>query len=214
MQSFFPTRSRRVTLGKRRPKLRTVLSPSLLGRAGPRKEKLALNSRVVAKLVGFAIQDGEREVAAPMAIGRLFLLRIPSEGIPLEWSGAHSSVQFSDTSATITLARRKNSKCPVELTRECCCSSSGRKLCAFHWLKERHSDACATGRVFSVSAAQFLNRVRRMSVGLGTAKYEGVGSHAFYRAKQRVQIHQINYKFEYRKIWKSLVCPSKTRAKS
>ena len=46
--------------------------------------KVAASSKLVHTLMKAAMRDGDMEVAALMAVARQFLLRVPSEGIPLE----------------------------------------------------------------------------------------------------------------------------------
>ena len=76
-------------------------------KAGPApKVKVAVNSRQVSALVKCAMREGESDVAALMALVRQFLLRVPSEGIPQEWRGLHSSVLLEETAVTLTLTSR------------------------------------------------------------------------------------------------------------
>jgi hypothetical protein len=124
-----------------------------------RRPRVALKSKVVQSLIKEAVRDGHSDMACLMAVGRLFLLRIPSEGVPLEWSGEHSKITLTEEKATILLARRKNSNVPVELTRKCCCLTSGRTLCAVHWLL-RHRATCSTPRLFNFTVNMFVNRLR------------------------------------------------------
>ena len=83
---------------------------------GPRR-KLALLSRQVARIVKTAMGHGDEQVAALAAISRLFLMRVPSEVIPLQWDGEHSKIQLVGNSALITLMRRKNLSTPSVLER-------------------------------------------------------------------------------------------------
>ena len=68
--------------------------------------KIAVNSRQVSNLVKAAMASDESAVAALMAVARQFLLRVPSEGIPLQWDGSHSNVALEPTRASITLYKR------------------------------------------------------------------------------------------------------------
>lgn len=56
-------------------------------RARPAKKASCIPSKSVRKLVAEAQSQGDIDVAALPAIGRSFLWRIPSEGIPLGWDG-------------------------------------------------------------------------------------------------------------------------------
>ena len=61
-----------------------------------RAPKVALVSKQVRDMVSIAMRSGELEVAALLAIARMFLLRVPSEGIPLSWSSSHSKVEVTE----------------------------------------------------------------------------------------------------------------------
>ena len=54
-----------------------------------------------------AIKAKELGMAVLMAVARLFFLRVPSEGLPLQWDGTHSSIKLEGSMATLTLIRRK-----------------------------------------------------------------------------------------------------------
>jgi hypothetical protein len=146
----------------------------------PPRKKLSLVSSEVASIVGVALRHNDRHVAALCAIARLFLLRVPSEGIPLEWSGAHSSVELCEMSASITLMTRKNLLFPSTLTRHCCCLSAGRKLCAIHWLHWLRKEA-GEGQLFPFSARTFISRVRAYASELQMPDAMHLGTHAFRR---------------------------------
>ena len=101
----------------------------------PPKPKLALQAPDVAKLIDHAVQNSDREQACLLAVARQFLLRVPSEALPLEVRGHHSQVDFDGDDVIITLTSRKNRRNGAVLRRSCSCRASGRKLCAYHWLK-------------------------------------------------------------------------------
>ena len=145
------------------------------------RPKVALTSETVLKLIRLAEMQGEQEVAALMAISRLFLLRVPSEGVPLEWDGQHSKVTVSGDTATILLTRRKNSAVPTEMVRQCCCSSSTRRMCAVHWIGRIREHVSESGRMFSLSSREFLSTVRRLALELGVPHHAQIGTHAFRR---------------------------------
>ena len=128
-----------------------------------------------------ALSCNEPKVAALMAVARLFLLRVPSEGVPLQWDGDHSSISLEPSKATITLVRRKNSKAPVTLSRDCCCRSSGRKLCAVCWLHYLRRLGNGQGRVFDFTRAHFASCTKRFSTQLGFPEASYVGTHSFRR---------------------------------
>ena len=130
--------------------------------AAAKAPKVALVSRQVRDMVGIAMKSGELEIAALLAISRMFLLRVPSEGIPLTWSSSHSTVDVSEHKATIRLSSRKNSRVPVVLSRTCVCASSGRRLCAVHWLWDLRQCSSHNGRLFSVNIVD-LNKFTKTS---------------------------------------------------
>ena len=151
-------------------------------KAHPRRTKMALTTASVTKLVKKADADGNHEVAAIMAVSRLFLLRVPSEALPLQWAGEHSSIDFDSQSVKITLMRRKNVRHPTTLTRSCCCKTSGKRLCAFHRLLAwKQSASEQSTQVFSLSKQQFIATVRELAMEVGIEHANKVGTHAFRR---------------------------------
>ena len=74
----------------------------------PKCERCFLLSRDVRRIIKVASEHDDMLTAALMAVSRMFLLRAPSEGIPLEWDGKHSKLEVSRMRATITLMKRKN----------------------------------------------------------------------------------------------------------
>ena len=146
------------------------------------REKLAIHSKDAQRLIKESVRLGHRDMAALMSIARLFLLRVPSEGVPLEWNGDHSWVTLSPQQATITLARRKNSRVPVTLTRKCCCAVSGVDLCAVHWLlKLRTMGPGHDGRIFNFTISAFNKHLRTCATRLSMTSLTGMSSHAFRR---------------------------------
>ena len=53
--------------------------------AAPPLPKPALSSKQILKMVKMAMRESDIEVAGILAVARHFLLRIPSEAIPLQW---------------------------------------------------------------------------------------------------------------------------------
>jgi hypothetical protein len=147
----------------------------------PPKPKPALTARIVSRMIRLAMDEGSIQVAALMAVSRHFLLRIPSEAIHLQWQGAHSSVEVLDTSAKVVLTRRKNVSTPSVLERECCCATSGRRLCSVHWLLAMREGATTGGRVSSVSEAEFRSKLEDLAQRAGANGSARVGTHALRR---------------------------------
>ena len=145
------------------------------------RPKISLLTKQVATIIKAAVLAGEEEVAVMIAVSRLFLLRVPSEAVRLEWDGSHSQVWVGTDEAIINLMRRKNSNIPVQLERHCCCKASGKSLCAVHWLQKWQSRRARGTRLFSLSAATFLNRVRSFDSQSQIPDAQKVGTHAFRR---------------------------------
>ena len=127
-----------------------------------------------------AEDEGKLEFGAMMALARQFLLRVPSEGIPLQWNGAHSSVSLTGGVCQITLRSRKNSRIPVTMVRDCCCYSASPRLCSLHWLMRLKKDGM-DGRVFNVSKDAFARYIKRAAAAVGVESAERTGTHAFRR---------------------------------
>ena len=149
-------------------------------KVAPRKPKLALTSKTVQLLIKEAVKDGRTDMACLMAVGRFFMLRIPSEGIPLEWNGGHSTIQVDDEKTTLTLTKRMNVRVPVSIVRKCCCLSSGRALCAVRWLLERRARA-KSEKLFMFTTNMFVKRLRVYVDRLGLDDFRQVSTHAFRR---------------------------------
>ena len=121
------------------------------------------------------------EMAALMAVSRLFLFRVPSEALPLQRSGDHSSVELSEDKAKFTLTRRKNVKVPSVLVRECCCLTSGNTLCAVQWLHKLKVRAPERDRVFTLSLHHVRHRLRDLAREAGVTEWRSVSTRSFRR---------------------------------
>ena len=120
------------------------------------RPKVALHAKTVLHMVKAALQKDMLEVAAAMVLSRSFMLRVPSETIPLQWQGEHSRIALLRDHASINLSRRKNSRAPVTLSRKCTCSSSPPLLCAVHWLQRLTAASLeCTGTVFTLTKITF-----------------------------------------------------------
>ena len=76
------------------------------------RKRIALHKKDVVKMVKL-IEAEEPELGGLLAVARLFLLRVPSEAVPMQWCGSHSTVQVDEAQLTIVLARRKNRPSPT-----------------------------------------------------------------------------------------------------
>ena len=90
---------------------------------------------------------------------------------------------LTQSKATVILSRRKNSAVPVTLKRECCCESTGEKLCGVHWLhKLAEGTQGEDGRVFQIGKSKFANMLRKYGEQLTDLPAGSrLSSHAFRR---------------------------------
>ena len=141
----------------------------------------ALTGKQVKTMVQEAVKNGDTEVAAMLAISRHFMLRVPSEAVPMEWDGTHSRVEISDKGCSITLSKRKNRRFPSTLKRTCCCKESGKWLCSIHWLLKLQSLGTSTTRVFTIDKAYFARRVKELAEHAGVPGASTCGTHSLRR---------------------------------
>ena len=147
---------------------------------GQVRKKVALHSKEVRSMIRLAMEI-DFELAALMAVSRLFLFRVPSEALPLQWCGDHSTVELSEATAKITLTKRKNVKVPSALVRECCCLTSGNTLCAVHWLHKLKARAPESDKVFTLSLHHVRHRLRDFAREAGITEWRSVCTHSFRR---------------------------------
>ena len=145
------------------------------------KIKIALIGKHVKAMVNLAVKDQDYEVATLMAVSRAFMLRVPSEGIPMTWKGENSSVDLTQDSVTLSLAKRKNSRTATTMTRKCCCLTTGRELCAVHWLTDLRSRTVSSDRIFHFSPSYFNKRVKEYAMVLGLEGAARASAHGFRR---------------------------------
>jgi hypothetical protein len=146
----------------------------------PSPPKIALSTSHVRGMIRIAEEEGELQFAALMALARQFLLRVPSEGLPLQWEGTHSSVSLAGGVCQITLRSRKNSRVPVTMTRTCCCSSASPRLCGLHWLLRLGKNG-DEGKIFTISKDSFSKFIKRAAADVGVPNADRTGTHAFRR---------------------------------
>jgi hypothetical protein len=148
-------------------------------------ERPALLAPQVRAVIQAAKNRNDVEMATIYAVARLFLLRVPSEGLPLQRNGPHSHIEVEDSEAYVTLHRRKNSNKPALIHRSCVCRNEGVSLCAVcslqAWMERNPSD----NNIFNISTHTFLKYFRRDLAEAGIANPERYGSHAFRRGMAR-----------------------------
>ena len=119
----------------------------------------------------------EPELAGVFAVARIFLLRVPSEAVPLQWCGSHSTVQVDESQVTIVLAKRKNRQSPTTLVRKCCCHTTGRSLCAVHWLLFLRQKRGAHPLVFGLPIHSVRRRMKQLAHEAEVDDWTHVGTH-------------------------------------
>ena len=142
------------------------------------RTRVLLNDVWVHQLVRLADNlalDGGFQLA--VLIGYEFLLRVKSEGIPLQCGdpreekvlmpGRHSAVWAQNDRLYVRLQRRKNRSHGSLLTRRCRCSTLASDVCVYHralfFLQRFTVGDC----LFDFNHQKFLKDVRRFSVILG-----------------------------------------------
>ena len=94
-------------------------------RAPPPRAKKFITFDMVESLVQCAVGEGDISSAMLYILAYAFMLRVPSEALPLTTgdedlelcSGRHSSVQLSSTALTLNFAKRKNRKVNLKKKR-------------------------------------------------------------------------------------------------
>ena len=162
------------------PEIQQVINGLKKSMAAP-LPKPALTSKQVLKMVKESMREGDIEMAGILAIARHFMLRMPSEAVPLEWDGGHSKITVEDTRCSITLTTRKNRRAPSTMTRHCSCEETGRLLCSVHWLKVLRDRPGTGGRVFKLNKDHLARRVKQLVAKIGVEDAERYGTHAVRR---------------------------------
>ena len=136
------------------------------------RPKMFLRLDIVDQLLDLEDPEGADfgQLALLGLLAYVFLLRVPSEGLPCIWSGdrpfhaAHSSLYLADGKLCLRLACRKNAPEPTTLVRGCWCSSERSCTCPVHVLAPRAERAArgVGGRLFpELTAAGALATLRR-----------------------------------------------------
>ena len=113
-------------------------------RQGPPRPKRAITGKMLGKLMARARDDGDTPAAMLYLTAYVFLLRVPSEGLPLTIgstgetqrplpAGRHSAIEIMDGELVFSLAKRKNLQGGSTLRRACSCSVRA-DLCPVHVL--------------------------------------------------------------------------------
>ena len=150
-------------------------------KGGGAKPKPAATSKQVREMVKEAEAAGDISIAALMVVARHFMLRVPSEGIGLQWSGDHSKIILEENRCTISFTKRKNCPRGSTLSRNCVCTTTGRSLCSVHWLHRMKDLRGDEVEVFGVSKHKFARRIKEVAADVGIPEASRFGTHVFRR---------------------------------
>ena len=108
---------------------------------GPPRVKQAIRSDLLVRLMGAASSAHRDDLGMLFLMAYIFLLRVPSEGLPATCGncpdaplqGRHSAVGVVGCELVLTLAKRKNRPHGATLRRSCLCPG-GRPICPVHVL--------------------------------------------------------------------------------
>ena len=159
------------------------------------RPKMAIRVGLVSKLVDLARREGDETSAMLYAISYIFLLRVPSEALPLVWDsggahqcqlpqGQHSACFVRGQELTLRLARRKNKPHGTVLARRCVCHDDRKSLCPLHviapWLLSLGPHCQPFVRI---SPAKARSELRRRLAALGVESPELHCLHDFRRGQ-------------------------------
>lgn len=116
-----------------------------------------------------ADRQNNLDLVALMMLSRQLMLCVPSEGLPFQWHGSHSSIVLTNSTIEMTRNRTKNSAGPVLLKRGCVCATSGLHLCPAHLLSKLRGKH-RSGALFSIKKAAFITMLRDLARQVGHLK--------------------------------------------
>ena len=135
-----------------------------------------------------ARQQSQADVALICILSAVFLLRVPSEclGLQFDCVAEHSSLQIRQVGdrqgLVLSLRRRKNLPQGSVLQRACTCPQD-QTMCAMHALLawNRSRGRAWTGPLFSYPASSFSRDLRKALVDLGIEDAHAYSSQSFRR---------------------------------
>ena len=160
------------------------------------KPKMAIRMAVLEKLISLATIEGDPQSVLLYLISYCFMLRVPSEALPLEVGarnsalmalgpGRHSCLALCGETMVLRLARRKNKPHGTVLTRKCWCSSS-TLTCPVHAVGQIISSMPSNLKVFEGLSAQAVRYTLRDRVRkLGLCDSQNYNTHDFRRGHAR-----------------------------
>ena len=160
---------------------------------GPPKTKKYIRQDILAGIVKLAEREGRRREALLYIISYAFLLRVPSEGLPIvvgePESGltdlgatAHSRLSLTNGRLVLQLAIRKNKRHGSVLSRDCWCKTCS-VTCPVHkakfFLEDKMWQGQALFKDFTPSGVVKTLRARLRALGVSEPQY--YGTHDFRR---------------------------------
>ena len=166
--------------------------------------KPSIRSKPKDLMVRDALEQGDLECAAAFSLCYDRLFRFQSELYPLEMrsnippepltSVWHSALVFEHDldsrrerplKGHIHLRRRKNSELPCVLSTDCACASEASVPCALCllWRVWKVASDLKRKRLFSLSKASFMTKLKHYASRAGLAVVSRLGFHAFRRGR-------------------------------
>ena len=152
----------------------------------------AIHLEQLRDLVRLAEHEGDHYSGPLYLLSYWFLLRVPSEGLPLVLSVSHASppphsklIIVSADTTCLVFGRRKNDDAPSTWTRSCKCNLSP-ELCPVHTLAKFTARLVPGNPLFPRLTKEAFNRtLKRRAHTIGLAGAEKASSKAFRRGHSR-----------------------------
>ena len=167
--SWFDEELQLVLKGARKMSLRVGITSAV--------DKQILTDDLVTQVIALADLRGLELWACQALVAWEFLLRVQSEAIDIEAgqssdaatlpSHRHSGL-WIDTNSVLVLRLQKRKHRPTGslLKRTCQCRSVGAKMCVAHRIEPHLTKAVVGTKIFSYTATQFLNVLRKLLIQL------------------------------------------------
>ena len=159
-------------------------------REKPPREKRFISKQLVSQLVSSARQLGDGRFALLCIVSYAFMLRVPSEALPMrlghdgnqaQASGQQSVLYFENDEAGLQLVRRKNRRFGSVLRRKCSCSSCAA-TCPVCTLRVACADMVVGQPLFPKRTGTSVNKqLRALLQALGVQDADSYRAHDFRR---------------------------------
>ena len=147
----------------------------------PPKQKTFIRHALLSELVSDATKHGDWESASLYVVTYAFMLRMPSEALPMRFKEGSSAVSIDNTTIHLSLARRKNLRHGSTMSRNCWCRKSSQ-TCPVHVLM-KYCEKVAVGQPLfpSHKAEQVRTNLRGRLSRLNIPDAYAYGTHDFRR---------------------------------